>query len=711
MSTLQHTLLHTFPSALKFLPLDALRHGGTLRCAGQHALYEADEKAWKYDTDGAWNGPAPIRSVPSELGIVGASEVEADPDIIHRIASGTEAIAVWGLKDAQQLADVGALGESSAFLLALMDVVTGEISTIQLPAVGALTRHSLGVLSDGKYLLCCRLVTALLKFRLPPNYTRNDALYKWGDGSEDYWDYVRNVGKLPPAGHELYAKREQVIRDGKDENTPLDADYIIDDEQQGAEWSARKFIVGNGDWSDSTHIPPCGPSLYEIVDVSTRNALPVELMTRTGNVLRKRSAGTLLLAGQRMSHSGPEAALWEYDGSAWELLATNHNPSNGMCECALSNHGPTDIREMPDGTIYVLTKCSLHRYDPNAPRISERLPGFPAKTMGHPGGQSLRIQDGKLFWTTESFGAISARTEDNQTRAQFYNYFVEQSGQNQIERPGTRFHGPNALCNWMGKLWAVMQDKPDSDASARQYITWFDGADWSFETTLEYKANGFRWQRLLALENGTGGAHPLLIWGYKTGTEQGLVGYGNGRAFRWMEFPYRIRRASLSTASTGTRNVALAIGRAADEATLYTNNWYLLESNGTLEYDSDEEPLEPPDDRDQPPPREDWGDTAGGGPEVVVVRCTAQEGRAISAIQAFESGRANIVRDYNKTTKAIWMRVNSSAAADDYDSYDTPLRYSIWEPLPFPAQTVDVLYLLPNGTMPTDVVFNVVVRN
>jgi hypothetical protein len=708
MPQLKTEVLHTFPASLNFLPLESLRFNGALLCAGQTGLFEADEAAWAHDDGGQWRGPAPLRAVPKDLRFLEATANLRSPDFwsaadeIQRVPSATPLTLLWEVAEAVSIGENQTIGtrvvlQSLAMGATVFDAVTtGSRATIPAQAAGC-------------YLALARIATATPAFRLPPEYSRDNARFQYGENSDDYWDWKSNVGKLPPANHEFYDLRAALLNDGAQTDNPEWADYLISGEVTGGEWSARLIIVGDGDIESAPDfIPACGASLYELSDVNTRAALTFDPMARTGNVLKIHSDGRLLIAGQRMTPTGMVAALWQKSGAAYTLLGTNLNPSTGMCECALANHGPTDILETGDGTIFVLTKCSLHRYDPTGVLVSDRLPGTPESTQGHPGGHSLRQWQKRLFFTSENFGQLGFTDASGNVRAQFYDYLVVQQGDARVKGPGTRFHGSNDLANWMNRLWGVMQDKPQSDETARQFITWYDGLDWSFETTLNFKASAFGWQRLIA-SAGCAGGNRLLTFGKKTGTEMGICGIGTGRDFAWLEFGYRLRRLTLSLADSGEKNSVVMIGRASDESAIDASAWHVLETDATLVYSEGEDELFPEID-DLPRPDEN-GEEIGVDFDVLVLRRRVGSS-PIEAIQVLDAGRERVLENYNKTLRGIWCRIDSDAPADDLASYAIPILYSIWEPLPIAAlENVDVLFYGPAGMDWESIVPAIFVRN
>lgn len=689
MSIVSESIRHTLPASTGFLPLDALRWRASdaapfrLFLVGQSGLFAEDEQAWAHDDGGQWRGPAPCRAVPENLRVENSLEsFMVGADEILRVAGGQG--EVWARCELQEAGGVS--GGIIEFVL--QNASTGlEIARFYSPFVPA--RASLTSLADGAYLLLARLQGASAIFRLPDEYARNDSLYKWGENKDDYWDYSVNVGRLPLAGHEFFARRAALLDSNAQNDVPAWADYIIanSDDERGGEWSARGFVVGNGPWAPmASLIPASGPALFEISGLNARTALGFDPFCRTLNVLKKRDSGELLMAGQRMTPSGLNAALWFYDGQNGALLGHNENPSTGMCECALANHGPTSIVESGDGPIYVLTKCSLHIYDAGAPRIAERLPGVPASTHGHPGGHSLVEIEGRQFFTSENFGATDWTDERGETRAQFYDFLSIQQGARRAQGPGTVFHGTGDLTAFFGRLWGVMQDKPHSEIDARQFISWFDGGDWSFETSLIYPAKFFRWQRLCGVEGLPDFAGKerqiLLAFGKTAASEQGIIGGGDGRNFTWEEWPYRIRRASVSPQESGDSNSVLIIARATSEAGIDASAWHLLEIVAAQ-----------PDDGSGG--QEDERSDVPEGATVAVVRLRASENRPIHAVQILEAGRERIGERFNREFRALRLRADSSAAPDDWATYDFEARYSRFEPLPRAARWVDVLFYLP----------------
>lgn len=580
MSKVNNRLLHTFPLEMGFLPKDALRYADMgLVCVGQTGLNEQDERAWLHDNAGRWHGPAPTRTVPANLRAIGASVERMGrdaADLVHRLPSGSRLSVDWEVMEAGMVTPAKTWRLHISNTLA-ESVIVDTVTTAQ-------RFDTDGALPDGSYLVACRLALAEQVFKLPATgYTRNDARFKYGPNPEDYWDFESNLGKLPPVGHASYGKRAEIVAQNLQKDKPEWADFIIGAEPVGGEWSARLVIIGDGALQISpSFLPPWGPVMYSIGGLHARSPLYVDPLARTGDKLRIARNGDLLMAGQRSTPSGLVAALWRWDYLVddWFLLGVNENPSTGMCECALANHGPTEILERPDGSIKVLTKCSKLRYAPEGAVVETRLPGSPESTHGHPGGQSLRLWEGREYHTTESFGETFFTDASGNRREQFYDVLVIEGVGVSKRGPGTAFHGRDDMALWFGRLWGVMQDKATSDPEATQYITWFDGQDWSFDTLLQYPASAFSWQRLISLESGEQNA--LVAFGKRAQNEERLIGVGLGgqstaQSFTWASFPYAVRSASVSAPEEGEIKVLVMPGRKATEEAI-DSTWHLIET-------------------------------------------------------------------------------------------------------------------------------------
>lgn len=732
MPTITHSILHTIAAADDFLPLDSLRFGGVHYLTGQTDLYQDDENAWAYDDGGHWIGPAPLATVPVNLRVDGATpEVwnYNNFDVIHRAVRGSgvpagemELTLKW---DIPYYATIGSSTAGWRYVLqSLADGSVVQSGTVQAGAV------TLSGVADGNYLALVRLDTFEPPFLLPDGYVRSSQ-YQYGASYSDYWDYTYNVGKLPPAGHAFYALRAALVANNQQQDRSDWTWYLINDSERGGEWSARFVAVDESTFSvESTFIPDSGASLYSITGTTTRAALAVDPLARTGNVLKERSTGTLLLAGQRMTPSGVVTALWEgipldppLEGGnlEWTLLGTNQNVSTGVCECALENHGPTDILEKSDGTLLVLTKCALLKYNADGATIDARLEGFPkgasapyvspsGETIedGFPGGASLREYKDDLYHTTENFNQTSFTDLNGDTRAQFYDVLQITKGVHRFTGPGTRFHGNNDIESWLGKLWGVMQTGGDTASNSLQYIANFNGTDWSQESKLVFAPAIFQWQRLAATPGC--GANVLMVFGKKADDETGFMGFADGEMFAQQGFNYRVRRLTLSPNSTGGdagatgSKVLLAVARASTSSAIDTTQWHIVEivisgdSTGT-------QPTvkEPGTGGDEP---------CEGGVAAVVVRVVPEDGKPIYAIECTSVEPDRRIENYNINNAGIWARSDSTESASDASSFTFQVPYGRRYILPTPAHNyVDVLFFVPYGCEGLDVGPKVLVRN
>lgn len=442
----------------------------------QNGVWQYDEIYWS-ERKGAWSGvlPSPARESVGELGLLRASVenfqlagADGETEPLLRVASGANLVGTGTILHRSNFYTLGVSDRPTEFRL--YDCQNGAlVASAGLEAI-------LGGVPDGSYLLWARVFA--------------------GDVMETLHGSAR----------------------------PKDG-----------EWSAVRVEVGVGAWTVADGVfPSPGAALYRktgerpvILENENSNfagiafdplARCVSASCATKIAVRKRSGqfdipvGSQLIGGLRASRNGPQTALWllREDGTA-RLLALQTLFTDGVCECAKTNHHASDVVQSPDGTVYVLTECALFRYDPDAPTIFERLPGYPppasaAQTIfgtphagGHPGGNCLRFPGGagEMVHWTENFGGVNDGLAH-------YNRMVRRVGGHDVSGPSTLWHGTNCAENYLGRFWAVR-----SDDNEFLFLDWMDNGRWHrFDGMKRALATSF-WQRLKIR------GRFLFLFGYK----------------------------------------------------------------------------------------------------------------------------------------------------------------------------------------------------
>ncbi len=518
--------------------MESLAHAGQVFAGVQNGLWQYDEHYWS-ERKGAWAGviPMPAREVVGDLRVLDAARETFNPngfpEPLDRVASGAPLVArgitlyranYYGMGVPEGVADAR-----------LYSCATGAM-VAQSGADGAL-----GIVPDGAYLLWARTFAGAV-FETPFGPAR--------------------------------------IKDG--------------------EWSALRVVVGDGEWSvaagvcpspgaalyakndDETEaiVTPANAAQYRVVfdplarAVSASCELTQSLRTNDGQFIAP--AGALLIGGLRASENGPQSALWllRADGTA-KLLGLQTSFTDGVCECAKTNHFCSDLVQAPDGTLYFLTECALFRYDPDAPDVREALPGYPDRSHGHPGGNCLRFPSANemIFWT-ENFGGVSDGTAH-------YNRMVRRVGGRDLSGPSTLWHGTNCAELYLGRYWAVRSDEPET-----LYLDWMESGRWQGFAGMKRPTATHFWQRLRAVGS------RLYLWGYAPGDGQAppdepahapseqkpedapdavdeapgasegarphvndapICAVADGRTLRDAAFPYFIRRATVCNAGEDAR--------------------------------------------------------------------------------------------------------------------------------------------------------------
>ena len=479
--------------------MESFDHAGTAYTGVQNGLWQYDEHYWS-ERKGAWAGvtPMPAREVVGRLRLAGAAREmftgAGFVEPLERIESGAPLVAQG---ETRYRLDFFGFGVPPGVVEArLYSCATGQI------AANAGRGGQLGMVADGAYLLWARTYA--------------------GEPFETGFGLAR-------------------IKDG--------------------EWSVLRVMVGNGAWSVAAGVCPSpGAALYaksaaapEAVvkpdneaefrlnfdplarAVSASCELKKPLRSNDGQFVAP--AGALLIGGIRAAASGPQTALWvlHVDGTA-RIIALQTDFTDGVCECAKTNHFASDIVQAPDGTLFVLTECALFRFDPDALSIYEALQGYPASSLtpeqfvisegavaepGQPGGNCLRFPSARemVHWTEDLTGRAKSERY-------FYNRIVRRVSGRDSLGPSTLWHGTNCAEMFLGRLMAVRgeraptandgDDAGGADVTGTLYLDWITGGQWQGFMGMKRDLKTTFWQRLRAL----GAA--LFVWGYAPGAPVGL---------------------------------------------------------------------------------------------------------------------------------------------------------------------------------------------
>jgi hypothetical protein len=541
-------------------PKEAFYAHGKWWYGQQCTVWKSDDRAyggpWDFDRFGRWLGGGAILAVPKTLRVVGVTTpgttVTSGLDPVCHVATGQAMVASCGM---HEWAGMPASANLEWKLYKASDgtVADSGVAVVTTATVGANT-WGIDAQAAGSYLLCAHLQNVTRPYVLPPGYEMDED-YLYVESTVEYgWNPIEDVGR-PPLDplHPLWVLRRSLLESGQTTDPPEYTPYRISSTPQDGEWSFLKVRVGAGDGSDSwtvgaNVIPNPGAALVKDT-AGVLSDVAFDPMARSVTAYAQTSLGTLI-GGNRATDTGPVMYLGKLnaDGSV-DLLGLDLNPSNGLCECAKADHSVTRILELSNGTILVLSKCSLHKYDPDAD-IGDALPGIPLATDGQPGGQCIIEVAGKTYHLTEYFGG-----DPDEEALHFYNAMLVQEGQSRVRRAGTVFHGPSSMTKWLGLPYGVTQDKNFGEDGALQRITWWTGKDWSQASGAIYEARTHNWQHMETGGDSDGsylivtGRNPLSV---DEDGEEGTEGEGGicvvGTQYGWQEmnFPYRMRRMTKS---------------------------------------------------------------------------------------------------------------------------------------------------------------------
>lgn len=457
-----------------------------------------------------------FRGVPDGLTVVGgASEPFDTTDALVRLTSGTPLVA-----------KCGALYETEEIVGAefrLYNAATGGALILVVPQQNGNYRAAFGTLANGSYLLWARFKSEV------------------------------KIGDPGPGGDPAVTGLSR-------------------DEMAWGEWSAIRVRVGTGAWSltagkdvspgcplyrktgnadtvlttsnEATYRCAFDP-LARTVSASFVTTAPVRHADGTIDV----PAGSQIIAGLRASPSGPQSAVWVLKADlTTRLLGLSDSFSNGFCECAKADHHASDLGQDGDGNLYLLSECSLFRYDPDGALIASRIPGHPLATSGHPGGQCLRFsKDALTFWTEN----LTDGVDDG---AALYNRLVRRVSGRDERGPGTLWHGPNCSEIFLGRQFGVRASEvPDKKGlfsdTALGILDTLDGGRWAGNDGISRPLKTTFWQRLAKC-----GAN-LFVFGYNPTTNTPLCHVATVQKLAPYDFPFFVRRAT--RCDTGTERLLL----------------------------------------------------------------------------------------------------------------------------------------------------------
>lgn len=699
-----------FDAALDLIVKESFLAYGSVHAGTQHGVWRDDERAWDEDGYGRWRGPGPLRHVPKDLRAKNATVTYQGIDPVFNVASAQPVVLQWEVLTYNSETK---LTFPCDFEARVWNASTGAqvFSQIVTLAQDGTMQLSVGTLPDGSYIAGCHIASVVQAPIYPSSYTLKAEYYYEEGGKNKYFDWRRNVGELPdnPA-NPFYALRQELVEQNAQEDRPEDADFLTSGLAREGEWSLVKLRIGAGEWACASGIVPNpGAALYKAGNapttpvavafdplarsISASGVLTRDLVASTGVVLLPR--GKVLIAGNRATQSGPNAALWAYHTNhTATLLATNTNPSTGMCECSESDHGPSDILQLRygprAGTIRVLTKCSKHTYFPAGDDITTRLPGTPAASDGHPGGNCLREEGqgevSREVHFTEYFG-----TGDPDPRnVHVYNTLIAQEGERLVPLGGSSFHGACCAEIYRSRLWSIWLSRALRNAAgelgdAQQFIGAFDGRYREkseiapFDPTVEY------WQRMRVCEG------QLAIAGKSMSDESPKWGLLDGKYFRRFELPYRVRRLTPGTDANDTTRLYCTARKISDGAWLDARPLRVISfTPSDLHFGDDPHPM--PDVTNA----EDALDAMPDG-TTYDVRHEETEGNVWNAVHLTD----NMVRE-GKPIKAeaitypnAWYRVDSDAPQDDLSTYTHRLPWGRSVALYRDAEShIDVVYLV-----------------
>lgn len=340
---------------------------------------------------------------------------------------------------------------------------------------------------------------------------------------------------------------------------------IVDDPLQNAgEWAALKIRVGAGSFSVGAGISPNpGCPLYAKnqadapVSISSANeatyrvpfdplarSITASCVTFKDTLLRTGDVdipqGSQIIAGLRSSRSGSESAMWLLNSDMTaRLLATSENFSGGKCECGKADHHASDVAQHPNGTLYLLSECSLHQYEPDKPTIGERLPSSPEANGGDPGGQCLRFPRGALCFFTEAFDKAA------DLGTYLYNRLIDRRDGRDNIGAGTCWNGPCVGEVINGLLYGFRAvGKPKEGGKivfgAMQNGVWLSGG-------IEYDPKETFWRQVRRAGS------KIFFFGHKPGVLNGrdtpaldtpVFAYSDGKRVQQIPFVWFARRAT-----------------------------------------------------------------------------------------------------------------------------------------------------------------------
>ena len=494
------TISHfAFSPLLNVQVCESFVRGNRVFAGVQWEGWQADTLYWNERT-GAYRGAgiSPVRSLVSDLRVLGADMDATAFDPVARVAGGVSARGTLASGDFGGAIDAGNIEYR------LYSCATGE--NVAVSATG-----EFGDLAEGSYIVWAR----------PWRGAVGGHFTQCGE-----WSALRLVvgvgnwqvapGGVAGPGPCLYAK-------------DADADEVTLDASNAS----------------------AGAVLFDPLwrAVTASDITSVECRRRDGTI--SVPAGTQLVAGLRASRNGPMAALGVLrSDDTLRLLGVNPALSTGICECGKTRHHATDIAQDEDGALYLLNECGIHRFDADADDVRDALPGWPQATGGHPGGHALRILQGVIHAWTENF----QNSDGDEKR--WYNRLLRRVAGVDRVGPSSVWHGPNCAELFQGRLWAFRQDEDFDNPGARVWLDWLVGGQWSRQSPIWRPAGAEEGEYETHLQRLRRRGNNLLLFGYRKlrgeeTVEQPVCEVSDGHKLRAGQLDYFVYRATTSPGEGG----------------------------------------------------------------------------------------------------------------------------------------------------------------
>jgi len=642
---------------------------GVVRVGTWLGNWPAVERAWAWNTWGKWAGAPPILYQAESLSIVGADVIREGNDDVFHIDSGAAFSIDWfkqivtsltGERDGRN-ADVSIYNCTDGSIVRSVSSPTVPLAQEPLP--------------DGSYVIYVEYDGVHEGLRLPPGYYRDPQYdYTTTDSRLSHFNPVVFVGEIPADPmNPLNIQRMQLIANNTQQDNPDYVAYVTYEAAQNGEGSAIKLQVGSGSWaiSESTFVTP-SRALHEL-DFDTSATLPegespsslvpvyfdplahvisFALHTSEDGIW----GGKVLLGGARFTANGPTPALWQWnaDGTA-TLLGVAQESCKDICEQALATGLVTGLQELQDGSVIMLTLCSRHIYDATGFLPEDRLPRYPVFSDGEPGGRCLTTA-GDGIGTRVIQNAEALDKQPDPLTPSFYDVGVDIQGDKLVYFPGTLCHLDGSLWRHRGRSFGVRCDGDPTDDKSIEQITYYDGI-WN-------KAAAPWNPTLLVLQRGASVNGINLTFGWEPSSETAQVVRDDGNAIKVLSSNYRVRGGTVTNNSESPNLQSYimpaqkVIPADGDTPQHLQTGWALIEMDGNTTA-----VVNPPT-------------APADGRKYRVLTLPAYNPiygvqiRDMMSGKYFESANA----DSEEKEVGIWLRVDSTADLDDWDSF-------IWRPL------------------------------